>query len=58
MLTVADRSADVLPEPVRPKGEPREESDSEPRGRPAEKDRDVAAADGPWADGLAHSRRW
>ncbi len=29
-LTVADRSGDVLPERVRPKGEPTAESDSEP----------------------------
>jgi hypothetical protein len=32
-LTVADRSADVLPERVRPKGEPTEEADSEPTGK-------------------------
>ena len=32
-LTVADRSGDVLPERVRPKGEPRDESDSEPTGK-------------------------
>lgn len=33
MLTVADRSAHVLPERVRPKGEPSEKSDSEPKGK-------------------------
>ena len=31
-LTVADRSGDVLPERVRPKGAPTEGSDSEPTG--------------------------
>ena len=31
-LTVTDRCADVLPERVRPKGEPTEEPDSEPTG--------------------------
>ena len=45
-LTVTDRSADVLPERVRPKGEPTEEPTASLRGRPAEKDHDVAAADG------------
>ena len=32
-LTVADRSGDVLPERVRPKGEPREEPDRDPAGK-------------------------
>jgi hypothetical protein len=32
-LTVADRSADVLPEQVRPKGEPTEASDGKPTGK-------------------------
>lgn len=36
-LTVADRSGDVLPERVRPKGEPTEESDSEPTGNARQK---------------------
>ena len=31
--TVTDRSADVLPERVRPKGEPTEEPDSKPTGK-------------------------
>ena len=33
LRTVTDRSADVLPERVRPKGEPMEEPDSEPPGK-------------------------
>ena len=46
-LTVTDRSADVLPERVRPKGEPTEEPDSEPTGKARRKGpRRVAAADG------------
>ena len=32
-LTVTDRSADVLPERVRPKGEPTEEPAGEPTGK-------------------------
>jgi hypothetical protein len=32
-LTISDRSADVLPERIRPKGEPTEEFDSNPPGK-------------------------
>jgi hypothetical protein len=41
----------MIPERVRPKGEPTEESDSEPTGKARRKDRDVAAADGLGRDG-------
>ncbi len=44
-LTVADRGADVLPERVRPKGEPTDESDRQTTWKARRKDRDVTAAD-------------
>jgi hypothetical protein len=51
-LTVTERSADVLPERVRPKGEPTEESDSQPpakdrRKRPRRRGRRRLPSDRP-----------